>query len=360
MTFDIVEGSAVDALVPEWSDLTRHVGTRVAARPSYALNWHRNLGRGRLAVGTARRGGRLVAVAPLHRRNRLGVQTLRFPGHGLGTIGTFVATDGAALAELVDGIAATGMSLQLTHIDVADPLVEVLRTSPLWNVGVEVDDRCLTIDLPSGAGATTLRGSRTLKTLRRAERALEGAGTPARVEVIRDPEHLERRWDDIVAVAAAADEHTDRDNFFGPPFAAFTKPLLEAEARAGTLLVVGLVVGTRWCAHEIMFRTGDVAEMWMARFHPDVRRYQPGQLLQRWLADHHDALGIARFDYMVGVSEFKSHWANGEYRVGTVVATPVRRRRARWMLQLAERGSDWVRPVRRAARDVLRPAGESV
>ena len=82
--------------------------------------------------------------------------------------------------------------------------------------------------------------------------------------------------------------------------------------------------------------------------------------MQRWLPDQHDALGIARFDYMVGVSEFKSHWANGEYRVGTVVATPVRRRRARWMLQLAEHGSDWVRPVRRAARDALRPAGESV
>lgn len=360
MSFAVVDGRTVDALVPEWSDLVRRMGARVAARPSYALNWYRALGRGRLAVCTVRRDGRLVAVAPLHRRNRMGVQTLRFPGHGLGTIGTFAATDRDALRELVDGIATSGMSLQLTHVDVADPLVEALHTSPLWNVDLEVDEQGLTIDLAAGAGAASLRGSRTLKTLRRLERGLVNAGTPVEVEVIRDPEHFERRWPDIVAVAAAADEHTDRDNFCGPPFASFTKPLLETEARAGNLLVVGLVVGNRWRAHEIMFHTDDVAEMWMARFHPDVRRHQPGQLLHRWLTDHHDELGIARFDFMVGTSEFKSHWANGGYRIGTVVATPTRRRRAREMIELAERGSDWVRPARQRVLDALRPAGRTV
>lgn len=357
MSFEIVDGRAADALVPEWSDLVRRVGARVAARPSYALNWHRALGRGRLAVCAVRRGGQLVAVAPLHLRNRLGVRTLRFPGHGLGTLGTFAATDGNALGELVDGIATSGMSLQLTHVDVADPLVDALRRSPLWDVDLEVDEQGLTIELGTGDGAATLRGSRTLKTLRRLERGLANAGTPVEVEVIRDPEHFERRWHDIVAVAAAADEHTGRDNFCGPPFASFTKPLLEAEARAGNLLVVGLVVGTRWCAHEIMFHTGGVAEMWMARFHPDVRRHQPGQLLHRWLTDHHDELGIDRFDFMLGTSEFKSHWANGGYRAGTVVATPTRRRGARGMIELAERGSDWVRPARRLVRDALRPTG---
>ncbi len=359
MSFEIVDGRAAEALVPEWSDLVRRVGARVAARPSYALNWHPTLGRGRLAVCTVRRGGRLVAVAPLHLRNRLGVATLRFPGHGLGTIGTFAATDGDALGALVDGIATSGRSLQLTHVEVEDPLVDALRRSPLWDVDLEVDEQGLTIDLSAGDGAATLRGRRTLKTLRRLERGLANAGTPTEVEVIRDPEHFERRWDDIVAVAAAADEHTDRDNFCGPPFASFTRPLLEAEARAGNLLVVGLVVGRRWCAHEIMFHTGGVAEMWMARFHPDVRRHQPGQLLHRWLADHHDELGIDRFDFMVGTSEFKSHWANGGYRLGTVVATPARYRAARGMIELAERGSDWVRPARRLVRDALRPAGRA-
>jgi len=92
--------------------------------------------------------------------------------------------------------------------------------------------------------------------------------------------------------------------------------------------------------------------MWMARFHPDVGRHQPGQLLHRWLTDHHDDLGIEQFDYMVGTSEFKSRWANGGYGVATVVATPTARPCARWILDVAERGSDRLRPVRDALRAV--------
>ena len=311
------------------------------------------MGRGRSAVCTVRRGGRLVGLAPLHARTRLGVTALRLPAHGLATIGTFLATDEAALADLLDGIADRNMALQLDHIDLTDPLVEMLQASPRWNVDIVGTERCLTVDVATGAGAESLRGRRTLKTLSRLERSLERHGTPASVEVVCDPDHLAQRWPDVTAVAAVADEHSGRDNFCAPPFVAFTRPLLDAEARAGRLLVVGLLVGDRWMAHEIMFRTGRTAEMWIGRFHPEVRRYQPGQLLHRRLTDRHDELGIDRFDYLLGTSEFKEQWANGEYGVGRIVAVPTSRPHHRWTLRAADLGADLVRPLRLAARDAL-------
>jgi CelD/BcsL family acetyltransferase involved in cellulose biosynthesis len=352
VSFEIHDEVSAVRLFAEWDDLAQETGRRVAARPSYALAWNR-MGRGRSAVCTVRRGGRLVGLAPLHARTRLGVTALRLPAHGLATIGTFLATDEAALADLLGGIADRNMALQLDHVDLTDPLVEMLQASPRWNVDIVGTERCLTIDVATGAGAESLRGRRTLKTLSRLERSLERQGTPASVEVVCDPDHLAQRWPDVTAVAAVADEHSGRDNFCAPPFVAFTRPLLDAEACAGRLLVVGLLVGDRWMAHEIMFRTGRTAEMWIGRFHPEVRRYQPGQLLHRRLTDRHDELGIDRFDYLLGTSEFKEQWANGEYRVGRIVAVPTSRPHHRWTLRAADLGADLVRPLRLAARDAL-------
>ncbi|MBS9375373.1 GNAT family N-acetyltransferase [Rhodococcus sp. B50] len=352
VNFEIHDEASATRLSEEWDDLAQELGQRVATRPSYALAWNR-MGRGRAAVCTVRRGGRLVGLAPLHARTRMGVTALRLPAHGLATIGTFLATDEAALADLLDGIAERNMAMQLDHVDLADPLLKMLHASPRWSVEVAGTEQCLTIDLAVGAGAESLRGRRTLKTLSRLERSLERAGTPASVEVVCEPEHLARRWPDITAVAAAADENSGRDNFCAPPFTSFTRPLFEAEARAGRLLVVGLLVGGRWSAHEIMFRTGTTAEMWMGRFHPEVRRHQPGQLLHRHLTDRHGELGIDRFDYLLGTSEFKSQWANGGYEVGRIVAVPTSGPHLRWALRIADLGADLVRPLRLAARDAF-------
>ncbi|MEV8193959.1 hypothetical protein AB0P13_17755 [Rhodococcus pyridinivorans] len=199
VNFEIHDETSAVRLSAEWDDLAQEVGRRVATRPSYVLAWNR-MGRGRSAVCTVRRDGRLVGLAPLHARTRLGVTALRLPAHGLATIGTFLATDEAALADLLDGIADRNMALQLDHVDLTDPLVE---------------------------------------------------------------------------------------------------------------------------------------------------------MLQRHLADRHDELGIDRFDYLLGTSEFKEQWSNGDYRVGRIVAVPTSRPHHRWTLRAADLGADLVRPLRLAARDAL-------
>lgn len=352
--FEIHDEESSESLVPEWAEFADRSNGRLATRPAYALGWSRNLGRGRLAVCTVRRDGRLVALAPLHLRNRLGTPVLRMPAHGLGTVGTFLSADAPALAALLDGIADRNMALHLDFVRLDDPLVAALRASSRWSTRIAHDDVCLTVDVPPGSGAEALRGKRTLKTLGRLARSLDREGTPMGVEIVRDAEHLAARWPDIVDVAAAADENSGRDNFCGPPIASFSRPLLDAEARAGRLLVAGLLIGGRWCAHEIMFRTGTTAEMWMGRFHPDVRRRQPGQLLQRWLADHHDELGIERFDYLLGDSEFKAQWANGRYRVGSIVAVPSARPHFRTAMAVADRSTELLRSVRDTALEALR------
>ena len=50
---------------------------------------------------------------------------------------------------------------------------------------------------------------------------------------------------------------------------------------------------------------------------PDVRRYQPGHLIMKWLRDQHNALGIDRFDLLIAEIGFESEWANRSRDVAT-------------------------------------------
>lgn len=63
VNFEIHDETSAVRLSAEWDDLAQEVGRRVATRPSYVLAWNR-MGRGRSAVCTVRRDGRLVGLAP--------------------------------------------------------------------------------------------------------------------------------------------------------------------------------------------------------------------------------------------------------------------------------------------------------
>lgn len=329
-----------DQLRQEWHDLAEAVGTRFASRPSYGLSWHRHLARGPLRVATVHRDGRLVALAPLHQRRRLGVRVLRLLGHGLGTVGEALAVDDEAMRDLVAGLSTTGSVLELTHLPESSPLLIAIRDDTSWSSSFTPDDHCPVIELPEGTRASDLRSKSTLSRAASTRRKLAREGNELEIETVCSREEFDARWANIVATAASAqsDEGDDRLNLCAPPHDAFTREFLREEADNGHLLIWGGTFGGRWGAHFAMLRTGATAELWFTRFDPDHGRARPGHLLIESVCDNHDEVGITEVDLLIGRSGYKKDWQSGEYRVGTLVAVPAGTRTARARMAAADRG----------------------
>lgn len=340
-------GARLDRLVPEWDRLAAEHGRSFVSRPSYGLAWFDSLGHGELHVVALRRDGVLVALAPLHRRILLGQPVLRWLGHGLGTVGETLVADADAANELWTALAELGDTLQLTHVRPDDPAVLALRRHPRWSTHLVVENRCPVVPMPAGGTARDLRGKDTLRRLRRYRQALQREGRPFDVEVVDDVAGLRRRWPDIAAAAAAADAGRHRENLCGPPYDSFTYAVLEAEAAAGNLLIIGALAGDRWVAHNIDVRTGRTLETWLTRLHPEYTKYSLGHLLTEWAVDHHDELGVDFFDLMLGENAIKLAWSPGGYDVATLTAAPAGLGRARARLALAGTLGAAARRIRR-------------
>lgn len=331
-----------------WATLAEEVGTRFASRPSYGLVWHRHLARGPLRVAAVRRGGRLVALLPLHERRRFGVRVYRLLGHGLGTVGEALATDHQALSELVAGLADAGVALELTHLPSDSPLLSAVRSSDRWVDTFTEDDHCPVIDLPEETRARDLRSKSTLARAASARRKLAREGRELVIETVRDADELDERWQDIVDTAAAAgdEDQEDRLNLCAPPHDAFTREFLRLEAEDGHLLIWGATFDGRWGAHFATLTTRGTAELWFTRFDPEHRTSRPGHHLIEAVCDQHDEVGVTSVDLLIGRSGYKADWQTDEYAVGTLVAVPTGARSVRIRMDAADRA---VALLRRAA-----------
>ena len=342
-------GPELDALVPEWDALARRCGQGFASRPAYALSWWTALGSGQLEVVEARRDGRLVAVAPMHRRDLLGQPVRRWLGHGLGTVGQLVTEDLVAAGAVWAALTAEGTPVQMTHVRLDDPATMALRRSGHSEVRLTVDERCPTLPLPPGTRARDLRSARSLKRLAGYRSALERQEGAFEVEVVTDRAGLERRWPDMVRVAAEADRGRARTNVCAPPYDAFTRPFLEREARSGALVVIGALVGGRWVAHEIGLRTGGRLDLWLSRFDPRLDRFALGHLLAQWMVDSSDELGVELLDMGIGENAYKQAWTTQAYDVGTLMCAPSRLSLVRARLAVAQRAGAARRRIGRGA-----------
>ena len=233
-----------------------------------------------------------------------------------------------------------------THARLDDPGTLALRRSTAWSTKVVVDERVPVLPLPEGSRAGDVRSARSLKRLERYERSLEREHGPWAVELVTDLDGLRRRWPDVQRTAAAADAGRDRTDLCAPPYDRFTLRFLEAEARAGRLLLAGATVGGRWVAHEVALRSGGTLVTWLSRFEPDLRHWSPGHLLMRHLVDTHDEHGVRLLDLGIGENDYKLGWTDLAHDVATVTAVPTGRRTAGLRLGAAAAAGDLVRRVR--------------
>lgn len=337
----------------EWEDLAKRRSTRFSSRPSYGLSWFRALGKGDLAVATVHRGKRLTALLPLHARNRAGITVHRLLGHGRGTVGEALAEDTESLGELVEGLHAAGVVLELTHLPEDSPLTTALVDHGGWAVEYETDEYCPVLELPPGSTPRDIRSGKTLRRFRIArERAREKFG-PVGFVVVRTPEELQAAWPEMVRVSRLSSEEDPdgRLNLLGDGHAEFAEHFLTREAEDGHLLVVGLTVDSTWVALNITFQTGGRVEGWFTRFDPAYGKLLPGHQMLEHLVGLHDDMGFTVVDEMIGRGAYKQDWQTSEYRVGTVVAAPVARapviplvRSINGTTDALRRGIGWIRP----------------
>lgn len=339
-------------LEAQWEDLGQRCSTKFSSRPSYGLSWYKALGKGALAVATVHRGGRLVALLPLHTRDRLGVKVHRLLGHGLGTIGEALADDAESLEQLVAGLHEAGVLMELTHLPEDSPLMAALLNHGGWVVEYETDEFCPVIDLPAGSVPQDLRSRKSLKRLRAARNTVGKESGPVGFVVARTPMELEAAWPKMVQVARSSWEADSekRLNLLGGQHAEFTRQFLAEEAANGHLLVVGLTVDSTWSGVDISFQTGTRVEGWLTRFDPEYRKLSAGHQMQERLVELHDELGFTLFDQMIGLNPYKQYWQTSEYRVGTVLAAPVARsrmvpliRNINEKMDVLRRGLSWLR-----------------
>ena len=324
-----------ESIVDDWEGLADRVGTVFSSRPGFVRHVAGSSGFPCEYV-SVRRGGRLVALAPLMIERRGPVALAKVVGTDLGVPLELLSEDDEASDALSSALASRGYMLSADSMIAGGSMLERLCGHSAWTVDARVRERVLVVDLPPGSDARSIRSKKTLQGLR-ADRRRAARESSFRYEVITDVDHLDGRWPDIVALAADAVEGTGKVNYLVSPHGGFARAFLRAEACAGRLCVVGLVVGEQWTAHAICLLTGDRAEGWLTHYDVGVARVQPGHQIIEWLVDNHDELGFTQLDQGIGVNEIKSTWAkSGGYDVVKVLAVP-----SSWVL-----ASWWIHALR--------------
>src|SRR5437762_213060 len=141
---------ALQAMAGEWQALATAAGASPFSMPFWALAWWEHLGRGGLHVVTVRDKGRLVALAPLHRRPRVGGSVLRFLGHGLGAVSSVLVAPGEDEAgELVWSTLLADRRAFVDLVEYRDggPGLLALRRRPAGSRVVTLRDMCPAIDM---------------------------------------------------------------------------------------------------------------------------------------------------------------------------------------------------------------------
>lgn len=305
------------AILSEWHELADRVGTVFSSRPGFVLNVVEATALECVFV-VVRRGGRLVALAPLSLVRRGPLTLAKVVGTNLGVPLEFLSEDDEASDALLAAIAAQGYMLSADSLIAGEQTVQRLTEHPSWLVHSPVRERIPVIALKAGQTAAAIRGAKSLKRLRQYRKSAESFA----IEVVDSVDQLEKRWQDILRVAADAISGTSKVNYLVSPDGEFAKDFLLHEARNGRLCIAGVVIDGVWRAHEIGIRTGSRMEGWLTHYDPAIAKWQPGHQLIEWFANNHDGLGVNELDQGVGVNQIKTTWTTAGYEVLRVSAVP--------------------------------------
>ncbi|MFN8016933.1 MAG: GNAT family N-acetyltransferase [Acidimicrobiales bacterium] len=338
------DDDAIDALEPEWWDLVdRAADANVYLTPAWAGAWWRTFGRGprahasrnRLHLVTVRRGGLLVALAPLLESRLVpgpvGVRMLVGVGHENADFGGVLVDGGApeALDEVVEHLAVElgrrGTVLNLTRLADDSALLGALRARLEGSHELRQEEHEAYPYLDLRAFEDPERGVRKLlkknDVLRRGRRLAE----VGEVEWVYHRSGSSR--EDLDAFLRLHDLRWEGRAPTGPftsvPGRAFLADASAALDRAGLLRISFVTLD----GVPIVGRYGAVFGGYYlgmkSGWDPTYATYGPGHLVVGRLLEQAVQDGLDGFDFMRGAGDHKSAWTNQARDVG--YTTVVRR-----------------------------------
>jgi CelD/BcsL family acetyltransferase involved in cellulose biosynthesis len=339
----ITEPSAARRLEQEWNALAVLCEAQPFGLPALALRWWEHLGKGQLRIATVRHGdGRLVGLAPLYERSRVGVRTTRFLGYGLGAIGSLLSVpsranvDGA-LWEAVLGDERSTLVLNDYQSHAAG--FDMLRRSDRWAFRAELSDECPITDLAEFPGTDVLLKdplkSGVRKKLARARR--NAATEQVTVTVVQNPGEVQVAMDRVGPLYDRAEDLNPRLHLDQAPYRQFFRAALSALADRDQVAVLTLDINGEPAAFDVYVLVGTVAYAILGRYDPRCADFSPGLLLMdrgvQWAVDQ----GIRRIDWQLGADPYKLRWSTDTYDTFNIMAGhPARTRAARPVLSVAE------------------------
>jgi CelD/BcsL family acetyltransferase involved in cellulose biosynthesis len=307
-------------LAPAWDALADDVGAPLFSRPFWCIPWATHMRAGRPEVVVLTEGDELMGIAPVSVRSIGGIELVRFLGHGLGAVSSFITRpdDGTARERLWDSVLGGRRRFaQLLELRASDEPGTIAHG---WPNDVAAHDSCLVVSCGTSFDAYLAARSKKLReNLRRAERSLP-PGRTHRVELIT----TESRWlevrGEVMQVFDAAETAQPRQHLLRGALAPFTDDLLATSAAAGRLrLLVGRVDDAP-ASFGVAFAAGTTLSYWITRFDPTYAAASVGVLMLREIVALGFREGFDRVDLLLGDQAHKRRWSTDSYDTLRVLA----------------------------------------
>jgi CelD/BcsL family acetyltransferase involved in cellulose biosynthesis len=307
MDFEVLD--SIEPIAPEWDDLATRAGAPPFARPGWFRVWWDAFGRGRLELLAAQRDGRLVGIAPLHRRRGsihalANVHTPRF---------TLLADDAAAELALAERLfEANPLHTVFCYVEAGPDGIGAVehaarsRNRRLFTASIQRSPYVEVV----GDWESFERGlsGKFVADLRRRLRALEREGEVA-VEVAEGAAALEgplrevfalepSGWKDERGTAITASPRTRR----------FYSELAEWAAPAGFLRLAFLRLDGSPLACQ--YALEDAAGWYFLKggIAPGAKRFAPGKLLAHAMIRRAFESRLRSFEFLGADEAWKSDW----------------------------------------------------
>jgi CelD/BcsL family acetyltransferase involved in cellulose biosynthesis/glycosyltransferase involved in cell wall biosynthesis len=300
-----------EQLEPEWIDLwSRCPDATIFQRPEWLLPWCRHLAQDEISAVALRRGGRLVALAPLFSwQDRTG-RVLSLLGAGVSDYLDLLCerTERSQAARaLVDWLRSNPLwdRCELSELRAGSVLLELPHSA--WRSTVEPQDVCpglsLRIETPIHKAVTPSMWSSLSSARRRVERRMKvqvEEPTPESLDdlLTRLEQLHQARWQARGEPGIMGDERRR----------AFYREAAHRFHQRGLLGMYALRFGDEVAAVLCGFRDRSAFRYYLSGFEPTYGRYSPGMLVVGHAIETAWRQGAAVFDFLRGGEPYKYAW----------------------------------------------------
>ncbi|HET9251882.1 MAG TPA: GNAT family N-acetyltransferase [Candidatus Eisenbacteria bacterium] len=302
---------AVDRLAPAWNELADAVGAAASLRPEWVQAWHRAFGRGGLEIVTVRRGGRLVGVVPMQRRNGELRSTSNYhtPSFGL------LAADAAALETLATALIRTSpRRLTVAFVPEEDPSLAALQAASRQArrpTVVRVLERCPYLML-DGTWEELLatRRHQFARELKRRLRRIHSRGD-FETDLQDGSEDLDRYLEEGFAIEASGWKGKKGTAIASSPNTrGFYREIARWLASRGSLRLSYLRLDGVAFAVEIAFEENGRYSLLKSGYDESYRSDAPGVLIRAAAIQGAFARGLRRYDFLGKEDAWKREWTS--------------------------------------------------